>query len=362
MRYVTAGHGVLLLVTSLIVLAAGVPRADAAPHSADTAPGPIAAADATLAYDLVPGLNVVPFTGPDGATADALATALGPALDSLWQFDAATQRWRSFRPALSAALNTLTTLDRAPIFVRLRAPAQLAIPADPDESTRAVTLAPGYTFVSVAAGTEIASVLDQHPGLARAFGWDGRSQSWLTYSAGLPSALQSFDQVYRPDGLFVLNLTAAPVTVQLDPVGLDPGSPPPLGSAEVPTGLGADEALMVDLVNAERSARGLPPLRVDLAMVEVARAHSTDMATRDFFSHVNPDGLDPFERMRAAGITFGAAAENIAMFPTTTQAHEALMASDGHRRNILGGAYRRIGIGVFVDASGQRYFTQVFAD
>jgi len=361
MPHVPVRHGLLLLALAAL-LAVGAARVDATdgrPAAADPSTTP---ADATLAYDLVAGLNVVPFTGPDGSTAAALAAAIGPALDSLWQFDAAGQGWRSFRPALSAELNTLTTLDRAPIFVRLHAAARVALPADPAETERIVTLVPGYTFVSVAAGTQIASVLDQNPSLVRAFGWDDRTQSWRAYSAGLPAELQSFDQVYRPDGLFVLNLSSTAVAVQLDPVGLDPGSPPPLESAEVPAGLSADEALMVDLVNAERAARGLPALRVDLAMVAVARAHSTDMATRDFFSHINPDGLDPFDRMRAAGITFGAAAENIAMYPTTTQAHEALMASDGHRRNILGAAYRRIGIGIYRDASGQRFFTQVFAD
>jgi uncharacterized protein YkwD len=38
-----------------------------------------------------------------------------------------------------------------------------------------------------------------------------------------------------------------------------------------------------------------------LAHNRAARKHSIDMGTRNFFDHVNPDGQDPFARMKAAG-------------------------------------------------------------
>ena len=45
-----------------------------------------------------------------------------------------------------------------------------------------------------------------------------------------------------------------------------------------------------------------PPIR---RSPRVARAHSADMRDRDFFDHVNPDGLDPFDRAERAGLTRG---------------------------------------------------------
>ena len=55
---------------------------------------------------------------------------------------------------------------------------------------------------------------------------------------------------------------------------------------------------------------------------------------------------DPFDRMRDAGIVFGTAGENLALAPTLDIAHDGLMNSPGHRANILGTQFRKVGIGV----------------
>lgn len=120
-----------------------------------------------------------------------------------------------------------------------------------------------------------------------------------------------------------------------------------------------------DLVNNERVAQGLEPLQSDPDLRAVARAHSEDMVARSFFDHVNPDGLDPFERMDNAGILFTAAAENIAMNggfadPAAT-AVDGWMNSPGHRTNILNGVYTHAGLGVAFDSNANAYyFTQNF--
>ncbi|MCB9793146.1 MAG: hypothetical protein H6741_10510 [Alphaproteobacteria bacterium] len=44
-----------------------------------------------------------------------------------------------------------------------------------------------------------------------------------------------------------------------------------------------------------------PPLAPLAGLVQVARAHAADMLARRFFAHVNPDGLGPNDRLRAAG-------------------------------------------------------------
>ena len=106
------------------------------------------------------------------------------------------------------------------------------------------------------------------------------------------------------------------------------------------------EAQMLELVNAERVAAGLNPVAPDPELTEVARAHSADMFARGYFAHVSPDGLDPFERMQRAGVTFRTAGENLALAPTVRVAHTGLMNSPGHRANILRPAFGRLGIGI----------------
>jgi uncharacterized protein YkwD len=106
------------------------------------------------------------------------------------------------------------------------------------------------------------------------------------------------------------------------------------------------ETRMLALVNEERARQNLRPLVADPELAEVARAHSRDMFARGYFSHNTPDGKDPFDRMRAGGVRYLTAGENIALAPTLPLAHRGLMNSPGHRANILRPAFGRVGIGI----------------
>ncbi|MDP4000066.1 MAG: CvpA family protein [bacterium] len=97
--------------------------------------------------------------------------------------------------------------------------------------------------------------------------------------------------------------------------------------------------------NKEREKRGLKTLAWDDRLREVGFKHSQDMLARGYFSHLEPDGDDPFERMADAGITYGVAGENLAFAPTSDIAHTGLMNSPGHKANILKADFRRLGIG-----------------
>ena len=107
------------------------------------------------------------------------------------------------------------------------------------------------------------------------------------------------------------------------------------------------ERQMLELMNEARADEGLEPLKWCDRCAEVARDHSEDMYTEGFFSHVNVDGLDPFERMQRARISYELAGENLAVAPTPEEAHEGLMASPDHRANILRKQFDEVGIGVF---------------
>ena len=88
---------------------------------------------------------------------------------------------------------------------------------------------------------------------------------------------------------------------------------------------------------------------------------SADMAAKDFFSHVNPQGEDVGDRLKAGGISYRIAAENIAMGQTSAIfAHEDWMNSkSGHRQAILGDA-THLGVGVHLGGPYHTYYTQVF--
>ncbi|MBZ0135572.1 MAG: CAP domain-containing protein [Planctomycetes bacterium] len=125
----------------------------------------------------------------------------------------------------------------------------------------------------------------------------------------------------------------------------------------------AEESLaqqVLTLVNQERAAQSLAPLTMHAPCAQVAYDHSWDMDARNFFAHNNPDGHSPFQRMANAGISYSAAAENIAMGYGTPQAVMAgWMASQGHHDNIMNPVFTQIGIGVRLGSNGD-YWTQVF--
>ncbi|MPZ23655.1 MAG: hypothetical protein GEU28_08930 [Dehalococcoidia bacterium] len=121
------------------------------------------------------------------------------------------------------------------------------------------------------------------------------------------------------------------------------------------------EMEMLRLLNEERTSRGLPPLASDGGLQGVARGHSTDMFARGYFAHVNPDGLDPFDRMRLANVSFAIAGENLAYAPAVQVAHDGLMNSPGHRANILSSEFCRIGVGVIDGGIYGKMFSQEFS-
>jgi uncharacterized protein YkwD len=106
------------------------------------------------------------------------------------------------------------------------------------------------------------------------------------------------------------------------------------------------EAAMLQMINEERQKHGLKLLQADPELLPVARAHSQDMFAKGYFAHDDPDGKDPFDRMKAANIRFETAGENLALAQTVEIAHVNLMNSPGHRANILNPSFGRVGIGI----------------
>ncbi|GAA3842021.1 hypothetical protein GCM10022226_75740 [Sphaerisporangium flaviroseum] len=135
-----------------------------------------------------------------------------------------------------------------------------------------------------------------------------------------------------------------------DEAGTEDQDAPPTGDLE---------AMAVDLTNRERMRKGCAPLRVDLRLARSARAHSRDMAAKNYFGHTSRDGLSPWDRMARAGYS-NSAAENIARgYQSADEAVRGWMANTGHRRNILNCQITTVGVGVAY-GSGDTWWTQDF--
>lgn len=125
---------------------------------------------------------------------------------------------------------------------------------------------------------------------------------------------------------------------------------------------GVSETKMFTLVNEERRKQGLKELAWDLRLVTLAQVHSQDMFERGYFSHYSPEGESIGDRLKENKIDFLVAGENLAYAPSVLVAHNGLMASPGHRRNILSSEYGRIGIGVIDGGIYSKMFVQVFTN
>jgi uncharacterized protein YkwD len=108
-----------------------------------------------------------------------------------------------------------------------------------------------------------------------------------------------------------------------------------------------------------------PPLTMNQELRCSARLHSMDMAQRGFFDHTNPDGVEPYARMVAAGYSGGTYGENIAMGQTSpAEVVAGWVDSDGHCRNIMDSSFSVIGVGYYGQPSsgwfGGHWWTQNF--
>ncbi len=124
--------------------------------------------------------------------------------------------------------------------------------------------------------------------------------------------------------------------------------------------LTSEEQEMFKLVNQARSEANVPALLIDMELTKVARIKSQDMIDNDYFSHNSPKYGSPFDMMRSFGINYVQAGENIAGNQSVQEAHNGLMNSPGHRKNILSTDYTHIGIGIQKGGQYGYMFTQQF--
>jgi uncharacterized protein YkwD len=157
--------------------------------------------------------------------------------------------------------------------------------------------------------------------------------------------------------------TPAPGTVPQPAAPLPPAPyPVPKSSSGNSVSVSVEAQQAFSLLNADRAKSGLPPLRISAALSALAEVYAQDMINRSFFSHTNPQGQSPFDRMRQAGIQYGYAGENLAINVSVPEAEQAFMNSPGHRANVLSSHYTQVGVGVRHSSNGSVYVVQEFTD
>lgn len=127
----------------------------------------------------------------------------------------------------------------------------------------------------------------------------------------------------------------------------------------------AEELAFLALINEHRAANGLQPLAMSPTLTTAARAHSQDMAAKNYFDHVGLDGSTFSSRIAAAGYPGGTTAENIfAGGQSAAAAMESWKNSPGHNANMLNPAFTAIGIGRAFDPNSDFgwYWTTTFGD
>lgn len=148
--------------------------------------------------------------------------------------------------------------------------------------------------------------------------------------------------------------TAAPVN------SAQPSAQTPVAIQTMAPSSGAAQE-MLGYINAAREKNRLTPLILSNSLCQGAYLKSKDMAVNSYFSHDSPTYGDPFAMMKAQGISYRTAAENIAKNFSVLGSHDAFMNSSGHRANILNPSFHKLGLG-FYQKDNYLYVTQWFTD
>lgn len=117
-----------------------------------------------------------------------------------------------------------------------------------------------------------------------------------------------------------------------------------------------EESLLKE-INRIRYLNGGKRLILSQALSRVAELHSYEMAKRSYFSHISPLHGTPYQRVKSGNIKFTKIVENISKARTLCGAHQEILASPGHLKNLLDREIDTIGLGI-VREEGIVYLTE----
>jgi len=104
---------------------------------------------------------------------------------------------------------------------------------------------------------------------------------------------------------------------------------------------------IIRLTNVKRREAGVSDLIYSASLAQAAKAKGEHMLANDYWSHIAPDGTEPWKFFTDAGYKYRYAGENLARdFSNPNSAIEAWMASPSHKDNLLSAKYNEIGVAV----------------
>lgn len=113
---------------------------------------------------------------------------------------------------------------------------------------------------------------------------------------------------------------------------------------------------VAELINQARQESGVDEIVVNPILTQSAQAKASDMMERGYFAHDTPEGKKPWEWIIKSNYDYVFAGENLAMdFTSAEAAHNALMKSPSHRKNILNKNYQEFGLAVVSGEMDGRY-------
>ena len=158
--------------------------------------------------------------------------------------------------------------------------------------------------------------------------------------------------------------TPTPVPATPTPV---PATPTPVPATPTPAPVSKGEAsnsnaqAVLDLINAERAKKGVAPLTLDSSLNAAARVRAAELATK--YGHTRPNGNPPTTAIKDQGVSYSAAAENIAAgYSSASDLVNGWMNSTtGHKENIENPSFTKMGLAsIKVDDDYGTYWVALF--
>ncbi len=218
---------------------------------------------------------------------------------------------------------------------------EVVITGEPS-TTPSPTITPGYYSPTVSAmGTTAVPTATAKP-----------AEPSSTTGSNEPSATTNPIQLFATATLYIPSHTPNQPAATYTPkpptiTSIPPATLTPEGCSI--TGNTTFENQVVNLINQERTDRGLPALGNNSSLRLAAWRHSEDMACNDFFNHTGSDGSTLGSRLIAVGYSYSWAAENIAASSSSNFSAQSVvsmwMNSPGHKANILSENVTEIGVG-----------------
>lgn len=240
--------------------------------------------------------------------------------------------------AYALAVDALAELEPVPTRARagqwLRVRAKLLVP-----SSEAKLVVLGPSGLPRPVPTSLSG------GVARATFSADRAGTWML------QLVATVDGGPRPVAEALVHVDVAP------PRGLHARPAP---GEDASSGAAGDAGALLAMVNAARRAEKLAPLARDPRLDRVAEEHAAAMQSARRLGH-DVGGGSAADRMRALGLEFRGAGENVARAASIQRAHRALWASPSHRGNVLDPRFTSVGVGVAKDPDGSVWACEVFA-